>query len=176
MDEQWKVIEGFEGYYEISNRGRIRSIDRVCNTHSSEAGRRIKGQIITPTDNGNGYLIVHLKRNGKRSSRYIHRLVAEAFLERRTGCNVVDHIDYNKKNNAVENLRWCTQKENICRSRNNMCKQHKSNPPSGHKYISTRGGRYRVIVKKAKVDKTFSNLDDAIQYRNEVCNGIGLTV
>ena len=125
MDEQWRTIEGFEGYYEISNLGRIRSLDRVCNTHSSEAGRRIKGQIMTPTDNGNGYLIVHLKQNGKRSSRYIHRLVAEAFLEKRIGCNVVDHIDYNKKNNAVDNLQWCTQRENVQRSSHRMRKPHR---------------------------------------------------
>ena len=175
MDEQWKPIEGFEGYYEISNQGRIRSVDRRCRTHSTEAGRRVKGQLMKPTDNGNGYLVIHLKKNGKRISRYIHRLVAEAFLEMPTGSNVVDHIDYNKKNNAVDNLQWCTQKENICRSRARMRKQHKTNPPSGYKYISIKGGRYRVNIKKAKVYKTFLSLEEAIEYRNEVCNEVGLT-
>lgn len=175
MGEQWKTIEGFEGYYEVSNQGRIRSVDRMCNTYFSEAGRRIKGQIMKPTDNGNGYLIVHLKKNGQRTSKYIHRLVAETFLEKPAECNVVDHIDYNKKNNVVDNLQWCTQKENVCRSRANMRRQHKTNPPSGYKYISIKGGRYRVAVKKAKVYRTFSRLEDAIQFRNEVCNGICIT-
>ena len=125
MGEQWKPIEGFEGYYEISNQGRIRSSDRVCGTMPKGYDRHLKGQLMKPTDNGNGYLIVHLKKNGRRVSRYIHRLVAEAFLEKPAGCNVVDHIDYNKSNNAAENLQWCTQKENVQRSSHRMRKPHR---------------------------------------------------
>ena len=124
MGEQWRNIKGFEGSYQISNLGRIRSLDRVCGQMPRGYDRHITGNFMTPTDNGRGYLIVHLKKNGSRKSRYIHRLVAEAFIENPKGFPVVNHIDFNKKNNTVENLEWCTQKMNVQHSSVNMRKPH----------------------------------------------------
>lgn len=112
-NEVWKDIRGYEKYYQISNLGRVRSLDRIIKDEKNNRTFNIKGKIITPTDNGNGYLIIGLRKNGKRKNKYIHRLVAEAFLDKCDGQEYINHIDFNKKNNNISNLEWCTQKENI---------------------------------------------------------------
>ena len=112
-NEVWKDIRGYEKYYQISNLGRVRSLDRIIKDEKNNRTFNIKGKIITPTDNGNGYLIIGLRKNGKRNNKYIHRLVAEAFLDKCDGQEYINHIDFNKKNNNISNLEWCTQKENI---------------------------------------------------------------
>lgn len=124
-------------------------------------------RILTPTDNGNGYLIVSLKRHGTRKNKYIHRLVAEAFLYKPNGMNYVNHKDYNKKNNDVENLEWCTQKVNIRHSSQNMRKPHNSKPgKSGERYIYCNKKGYAVNV-HGKYIGTFEFLGEAIKARNK---------
>lgn len=173
--EEWRSVKGYEGFYEVSDLGNVRSLARRHRTF--DGVKILKGvKNITPTDNGNGYLIVSLNKDGIRKSRYVHRLVAEMFINKPVGKEYVNHIDYNRKNNTVENLEWCTQAENLEHSKPNMPKQRNFRSPSGYKYISTRSGRYRVVIKKAKVDRSFSSLEDAIKYRNEVCNAINYTV
>ena len=138
-----------------------------------------KGKIheIKPTDNGNGYLIVGLNFGGKRKNYYVHRLVAEAFCYKPQGCDVVNHIDYNKCNNTAKNLEWCTQKSNILHSavrmshEKNKCKETNT----GHKYIwKTKYNTYRLSISRLKVYKTFKEIDKAIEYRNEVVKNGGL--
>lgn len=173
--EQWKDIKGYEGFYQVSNKGNVRTISYM---HCSN-GRLYRidcERLLTPTDNGNGYLIVGLKKNYKRKNHYIHRLVADAFLDKPDRKDYVNHIDYDKKNNDVSNLEWCTQVENIKHSKPNMRCQHKSTPTSGHRYICFCNGKYRVSIKKANADKRFSKLEDAINYRNEVCNEINYSL
>ena len=95
--EQWKVIEGFD-LYEISNTGKIRNK---------------KGKILKPFDNGKGYLKFTLKQDGRRKSKYIHRLVASAFIPNPDNKPFINHIDNDPTNNCSENLEWCTHQENI---------------------------------------------------------------
>ena len=127
--EIWKEIPGYDGKYLVSNHGRIKSMWRLRNLYVNGHGRsnvRVhKERLMNPTDNGNGYLIVSLKSNNNRNSRYVHRLVAELFVENPMDLPVVNHIDYNKKNNHADNLEWCTQRENISHSIPNMRKPHK---------------------------------------------------
>lgn len=120
MTEIWKDIEGYEGFYQISNLGNIRSLDRwVVN----RAGKRqfIRGRLMKPwADSRNCYLEVTLCKNGKERKCLMHRLVASAFIPNPNNYPEVDHIDHNPKNNSVENLRWVTHKENLHNSYDTM--------------------------------------------------------
>lgn len=178
--EQWKDIKGYEGIYQVSNKGNVRALGHYKNCYGTGHTRATifinKVRMLRHTDNGKGYCIVGLKKNGGRKNHYVHRLVAEAFLDKPPGCGVVDHIDFNIKNNNVNNLRWCTQKENIAHSKKNMHKPHKSKPSTGYKYIYFRNGRYRVNVRFKNKDRTFKTLEEAIKFRDEVLYEINYTI
>lgn len=109
--EEWKPIKGYEGLYEVSNLGRVKSLNRkiLC---SNGLIKEIKEKILTPKDNGKGYLNVILSKNGNHKNFYIHRLVAEAFIPNLENKEEVDHINTNKYDNNVDNLRWVTRCEN----------------------------------------------------------------
>ena len=106
--EDWKDIEGFEGYYTISNWGNVYSCTRYVNN------RLVGGKILKPGIDSDGYKIVTLcDGNAKRKTRTVHRLVAEAFVDNIIGGNQVNHIDGNKLNNSYTNLEWCDSLHNI---------------------------------------------------------------
>lgn len=104
-NEIWKPIIGYEGYYEVSNLGRVRRIKRGRGT---QVGRLLKGWL-----DYDGYWGVLLTKNNKSMCYSIHRLVAKAFLPNPENKTQVNHIDGDKQNNSVTNLEWCTPKENI---------------------------------------------------------------
>lgn len=167
MNEIWKDIKSYEGYYQISNFGKVRSVGRYVN--SSKGRRFVSTKEILPFDNGKGYLLVCLRKYGKRKNYYVHRLVAQHFLNNWDDCLVVDHIDYNRKNNSVTNLRVITQLDNIRHSSVNMHKPHKSWNGNKEKYIYKRGNLYRVAI-KGVCDKRFATFDEAVTYKMEVLN------
>lgn len=107
MNEIWKSIVGYEGLYEVSNLGNVKSLDKV-----DTLGRFRKGKIMSQSLHKDGYLQLSISKNGVSSKKLIHRLVAEAFLEKVNGKDKINHIDGNKLNNSVINLEWCTDKEN----------------------------------------------------------------
>jgi hypothetical protein len=104
--EIWKDINGYEGYYQISNQGNVRSVDRFDGVHDR------KGTIIKPNLKQNGYLQVGLRMHSKRKWIGVHRLVAIHFIENPDNKPQVNHIDGNKQNNTINNLEWVTAKEN----------------------------------------------------------------
>lgn len=175
MMEVWRDIRGYEGMYQVSDRGRVRSIDRRVVNHKSGSTRIVHGMILNPFDNGNGYLVVGLHNRRKTKNHYVHRLVADAFLERSENENHVNHKDYNTHNNSAENLEWCTQQHNVNHSVEHMKKPRSRSRPSntGEKYVCKRINRsgsvsFRVSIPRYGIDKSFGKLDDAICYRNEV--------
>ena len=119
MDEIWKDIKDYEGLYQISNLGNIRSLDRIVSTKTGQ--RKIKGKIMTPIrsgkicKHGSYYLIINVSDiNGSIKSYSIHRLVAMHFCDNPNPelFTEVNHIDENKQNNIYSNLEWCDRKTN----------------------------------------------------------------
>lgn len=102
--EEWRPICGYEGLYEVSNLGRVKSLD-YNHTKQEKILRQVKMK--------NGYLYVNLYKNTKMKLCRIHKLVANAFLENPNGYTCVNHKDEDKTNNCVDNLEWCNQKYNV---------------------------------------------------------------
>ena len=104
--EIWKDIKGYESYYQVSDRGRVRSLDRIVKDRTRDRYQQLKGKILKETDNGKGYKLVFLTKDGKRENKYVHILVAEAFIPNPDNLREVNHEDLNKSNNCVQNLTW----------------------------------------------------------------------
>jgi len=98
MIEVWKDIPDYEGLYQISDLGRVKSLKRNI--------------ILKPFFTANGYYQVTLFKNGKNHSKQIHRLVGENFIKKAGNKNEINHIDGNKQNNCITNLEWCTSSYN----------------------------------------------------------------
>ena len=107
MKEIWRDIKGYEGLYQASNLGNIRSLDR-----KDGRGFNRKGFVMSPIPAKTGYLNIHLSKQGKGKTFQIHRLVAEAFLPNPENLQIINHKDENPQNNVVDNLEWCTYKYN----------------------------------------------------------------
>lgn len=101
----WRDIRGYEGLYQVSNEGRVRSLDRVV-IRSNGRPITIKGKIKEPTEWNIGYLMVKLSKNGDCKFKLVHDLVAEAFIPNSHGYTVVHHKNHNTHDNRVENLEW----------------------------------------------------------------------
>lgn len=107
--EVWKDIKGFEGLYQISNKGRFKSLARPCKGYGYKFA---VDRIRKPTVLLNGYLEAQLHKDGKTTVKMLHRLVAEAFIPNPDNLPQVNHKDEDIQNNCVENLEWCTAKYN----------------------------------------------------------------
>lgn len=104
--EEWRDIPKYEGLYKVSSCGRVMSLSRVIRANS--CGKRvIPDHILKAGKGASGYLSVTLCKDGKKSCRLVHRIVAEVFIENRNNLKEVNHKDENKCNNSVDNLEWC---------------------------------------------------------------------
>lgn len=112
--EIWKDIPGYENFYQVSNIGRVRSLDRYVVGNTGKHNSFRCGKVLTNNIGTTGYYRVNLTdpTTNKRTSRRVHRLVALAFIENPLNKKMINHIDGNKLNNKLENLEWVTRKEN----------------------------------------------------------------
>jgi hypothetical protein len=172
--EQWKTIEGYDGRYQISNYGRVKSVWHYHYVNLDELKKIYKEKMVAINENGKGYQIVSLSKDGKRKNHYIHRLVAEHFLDKKTDADYVNHKDFNTRNNFVGNLEWCSQKENIQYSLNHNRGRFRPRMTStGENYIRKRkdSSSYSVVIKRK--EKMFKNIQDAIRYRDSELKRMG---
>ena len=113
MKEIWKPVKDFEKYYMISNKGNLKSIIKRQYYFKDKKIIETKEEKYLKLTNDRGYEKIILSLNGKRYLKYIHRLVAEAFIPNPNNYKEVNHIDSDPSNNCVENLEWCDRKYNL---------------------------------------------------------------
>ena len=115
MNEIWKDIKGYEGIYQVSNLGRVKALERTWYSGRNGCTKRTKPEHIMKyrLAKNTGYCLLKLVKNGVEKHVFVHRLVAETFIPNPNNLPEVNHIDGNKENNCVDNLEWCTEKENI---------------------------------------------------------------
>ncbi|UOE45905.1 NUMOD4 motif-containing HNH endonuclease [Agromyces larvae] len=112
VTEVWLPVQGYEGHYEVSDRGRVRSLDRYL-TDVRGVVRIARGKVLSPATAARGRIVVNLHLDGVAKTHSVHRLVALAFLGAGSPGEVVRHLDDNPKNNVRENLEWGTESENM---------------------------------------------------------------
>lgn len=128
MKEIWKDIVGYEGLYQVSNCGRVKSLEKEV-IHKRYGTYKLKEKILKQYVEKLGYVRVGLYKNCKIKHFLLHRLIAEAFIPNPYNKPYIDHIDGNPKNNNIDNLRWCTHKENM---NNPIAEKRTSDSLKGH--------------------------------------------
>ena len=111
-EEVWKDIQGYEGYYQISNMGRVKSVKRIVWNNSRGCYVTVPERIMKGRKDKDGYLLAHLSKDGKAKNYKIHRLVAVAFIGNPNNLPVINHKNEIKSDNRVSNLEWCSYSYN----------------------------------------------------------------
>ncbi len=111
--EVWHEVKDFEGLYQVSNLGRVQSLERQVFHGGNKKLHNIRGKVLKPRVNNCGYVQVRLYKDGKCYTKSVHRLLGEATIPNTENKCCIDHIDGKKTNNIQENLRWLTHSENM---------------------------------------------------------------
>lgn len=136
MKEVWKPVKGYEGLYEVSNCGRVKSLERVIQRRGKFGNQTVHERIKAQEVSNKGYMMVNLHKGNKGRLVTVHRLVAEAFIPNDDpfSKNIINHKDENPRNNNVENLEWCDAKYNQNygnikdKIRETLCSRHDVKP------------------------------------------------
>lgn len=167
--EQWKDIEGYEGLYQVSSLGRIKSLKAWRGNKYKSLYINVE-KIIKLSKEKSGYLKVVLHNKNKKQNKRVHRLVAEAFIPNPYNYKCINHKDCNKENNNIDNLEWCTQRYNVVHAINNDLRKFEYKGKNA-KYINydKRNGDFYVNIsmnsKKIHLG-TFKTIDEAKYVRN----------
>lgn len=153
MCEVWKAIDGFCGLYEVSNKGRVKALERTVMNNGGLQRKHERILKINYSNNRHGLVV--LCKEGKTYPRLIHRLVAIAFIPNPDNKPVVDHIDTDTHNNCVENLRWATVQENCMNpiTRVNNSKSKMGHPFRGRKLTSEERARISDKMRGRKLSE-----------------------
>lgn len=172
----WKKINNFENY-EISTDGEVRSLDREVKTQ--KGSRHYKGKLLKPNIGTNGYYYVRLSKNGIPETKYIHKLVSETYLTNPDNLSDVDHINKNKLDNRLENLRYLDHFTNSSRSNKGINKydKHLENNPKAKAVVGVKDGEIVEHIDCAKklvgrYNIKYSTLKSKLQKNNCIIDGI----
>lgn len=147
-DEIWKDIEGYEGLYQVSNFGRIKSLERYKKNNGGSI-TLISEIILKQSKNNRGYCRIHLCKDAHKKAFSVHRLVADAFVHNPNNLTDVNHKDENKENNCADNLEWCDCNYNI-------------NYGTHNKRISlTKGCTVKAFDKNGQLEMEFHSMCEA---------------
>lgn len=165
---KWKDIQGYEGIYQISNLGEIRSFDRVVkykNRYGNELQYLKRGRKLQPIKTKNGYLLVTLSKNNKKERYLVHRLVAQAFVPNPYNLNEVNHIDEKPNNPLWTNLEWVTHKQNM---NHGTVKQRISNSSKGKKFkketVKKISEKHCKRIYCSELDMYFESINEGAKY------------
>lgn len=159
-EEIWKDIEGFEGLYQVSSFGNIKSLTRILSD-----GRKWEEKILQQETN-HGYKRVTLAKNTVNKRYRVHRLVAQAFLPNPNGYGIINHKDENKSNNHVNNLEWCSPKYN---SNYGSCKHKVAKKLS--KPVIQMDRNFKIIARYESLSDVGRQTGYGIGYISQCCNG-----
>lgn len=172
MTEIWKDIKGYNGYYQVSNLGRVRSMDREV-IYSDGTIHHHKGRLIKSGRNEQGYLQVHLQKQREQKTYGVHRLVALHFVDGYAEGLQVNHKDENKQNNRADNLEWCTPLYNVTYGNN-----YKRRIETYKKDSYTKRGKLLEVYKDGELVGVFNGYKEAgealgytLEYMSMLANG-----
>lgn len=152
--ETWKDVVGYEGYYKVSNWGRVMSVERKV--WNGKGYKTESSRILKQAYNQKGYPIVYLSKESKQKTVTVHRLVALAFIPNPLDKPQVNHIDGDKTNNLVDNLEWCTNEENQIHA-----VKHGLNDHSKYKAGKKERAVAKIDTKTGEVIETYKSAADA---------------
>ena len=167
LKEIWKDVKDYEGLYQVSNLGRVKSLDRYIPNTNGVGVRMIKGVILKTTINNSGYETLALHRDGRTKRFLVHRLVGLTFIPNPENLSDINHIDENKFNNCVDNLEWMSHIDNM----NYGDRNKKAGENRKGKLILSEGSNASKVI-NLDTNKIFGSIKEASMFYDINASGI----